>query len=92
MCEKSSVTINTLRKSSLKTTILISMVRQSRIRKGDQLDWSVTKMWENELVIVAGKEDKKLEQNIILYSFTDKERQKTYSGYDENIQKIRNEF
>lgn len=81
MGEKSSVTINTPGKSSLKTTILISMVRQFRIRQGDQLDWSVTKMGENELVIVVGKEDQKLEQIILLYSFTDNERQKTYSGY-----------
>jgi hypothetical protein len=80
MGEKSSVTINTPGKSPLKTTILISMVRQLRIKQGDQLDWYVTKMGEYKLVVVVGKEGQKLEQNIILYSFTYKEIQKTYSG------------
>jgi hypothetical protein len=46
------------------------MVRQLRIKQGDQLDWYVTKMGEYKLVVVVGKEGQKLEQNIILYSFT----------------------
>lgn len=81
MGEKSSVTINTPGKASLKTTIPISMVRQFGIKQGDQLDWSVAKTGENELVMVVKKEGQKLEQNIIPYDVTEEERQKAYSRY-----------
>ena len=67
MGEKSSVTINTPGKASLKTTIPISMVRQFRINQGDLLDWSIAKIGENELVMVVRKEGQKLEQNIVPY-------------------------
>jgi hypothetical protein len=67
MGEKSSVTINTPGKASLKTTIPISMVRQFGINQGDLLDWSIAKIGENELVMVVRKEGQKLEQNIVPY-------------------------
>ena len=73
MGEKSSVTINTRGKASLKTTIPISMVRQFGINQGDQLDWSVAKFGENELVMVVRKEGKKFEQNIIPYDAVEEE-------------------
>ena len=76
MGEKSSVTINTPGKASLKTTIPISMVRQFGINQGDQLDWSVAKFGENELVMVVRKEGQKLEQNKILYKVIEEEREK----------------
>ena len=77
MGEKSSVTINTPGKASLKTTIPISMVKQFGINQGDQLDWSLGKYGENELVMVVRKEGKKLEQNIIPFEYIEKERRKT---------------
>jgi hypothetical protein len=76
MGEKSSVTINTPGKASLKTTIPISMVRQFGINQGDQLDWSVAKFGENELVMVVRKEGQKLEQNVIPYEIVEEEREK----------------
>ena len=77
MGEKSSVTINTRGKGSLKTTIPISLARQFNINQGDQLDWSLGKYGENELVMVVRKEGKKLEQNIIPFEYIEKERRKT---------------
>jgi hypothetical protein len=41
MGEITSVTINAPGKSSLKTTIPISMVRQFGLKQGDQLEWSI---------------------------------------------------
>ena len=76
MGEKSSVTINTPGKASLKTTIPISMVRQFGIKQGDQLDWSVAKFGENELVMVVRKEGEKYEQNVIPYKDVIEERQR----------------
>jgi hypothetical protein len=76
MGEKSSVTINTPGKASLKTTIPISMVRQFRINQGDLLDWSIAKIGENELVMVVRKEGQKLEQNIVPYEVIQEEREK----------------
>jgi hypothetical protein len=81
MGEKSSVTINTRGKESLKTTIPISMVRQFEISQGDQLDWSIGKYGDNELVMVVRKEGKKLEQNIIPVDFVEKVRQKNVNRY-----------
>jgi hypothetical protein len=81
MGEKSSVTINTRGKESLKTTIPISMVRQFEISQGDQLDWSIGKYGDNELVMVVRKEGKKLEQNIIPADFVEKVRQKNLNRY-----------
>jgi hypothetical protein len=75
--EKSSVTINTPGKASLKTTISISLARQFDINQGDQLDWSLGKYGENELVMVVRKEGKKLEQNILPFEYVEKERRKT---------------
>lgn len=77
MGEKSSVTINTRGKGSLKTTIPISLARQFDINQGDQLDWSLGKYGEDELVMVVRKEGKKLEQNIIPFEYIEKERRKT---------------
>ena len=74
MGEKSSVTINTPGKASLKTTIPISMVRQFEINQGDQLDWSVAKFGDNELVMIVRKEDQKLEQNIIPFETIEKDK------------------
>ncbi|HJT83415.1 MAG TPA: hypothetical protein VJ697_02940 [Nitrososphaeraceae archaeon] len=76
MGEKSSVTINTPGKASLKTTIPISMVRQFGIKQGDQLDWSVAKFGDNELVMVVRKEGQKYEQNIIPYQEVEEERER----------------
>ena len=81
MGEKSSVTINTRGKESLKTTIPISLARQFDINQGDQLDWSIGKYGENELVMVVRKEGKKLEQNIIPVDFVEKIRQKNINRY-----------
>ena len=76
MGEKSSVTINTPGKASLKTTIPISMVRQFGINQGDLLDWSIAKMGEKELVMVVRKEGQKQEQNIVPYEVIEEEREK----------------
>jgi len=70
MGEKSSVTINTPGKASLKTTIPISMVRQFGINQGDLLDWSIAKM------MVVRKVGQKLEQNIVPYEVIQEEREK----------------
>lgn len=75
MGEKSSVTINTLGKASLKTTVPISMVRQFGINQGDLSDWSIAKIGENELVMVVRK-GQKLEQNIVPYEVIEEEREK----------------
>ena len=64
MGEISSVTINAPGKPSLKTTIPISMVRQFGIKQGDQLEWSITAL-KGELVMLVRKIGKPLEQNII---------------------------
>ena len=77
MGEKSSVTINTRGKGSVKTTIPISLARQFDIKQGDQLDWSLGKFGDDELVMVVRKEGKKLEQNIIPFEFIESERRKT---------------
>jgi hypothetical protein len=74
MGEKSSVTINIPGKASLKTTIPISMVRQLGINQGDQLDWSVAKFGDNELVMVVRKEGQKFEQNIIPFETIEKDK------------------
>jgi hypothetical protein len=75
MGEKSSVTINTPGKASLKTTVPISMVRQFGINQGDLLDWSIAKIGENELVMVVRK-GQKLEQNILPYEVIQEGREK----------------
>jgi bifunctional DNA-binding transcriptional regulator/antitoxin component of YhaV-PrlF toxin-antitoxin module len=80
MGEKSSVTINTPGKASLKTTIPISMVRQFGINQGDQLDWSVAKFGESELVMVVRKDGQKYEQNIIPYRDVEEERERNIQG------------
>lgn len=85
MGEKTSVTINTRGKGSLKTTIPISLARQFEINQGDQLDWSLGKYGENELVMVVRKEGKKLEQNIIPYEYIEKEKQKILKKLRESL-------
>lgn len=64
MGEITSVTINAPGKPSLKTTIPISMVRQFGIKQGDQLEWSITAL-KGELVMLVRKVGEPLEQNII---------------------------
>jgi hypothetical protein len=65
MGEITSVTINAPGKSSLKTTIPISMVRQFGLKQGDQLEWSIIAL-RGELVMVVKKVGEPLEQNVIL--------------------------
>ena len=86
MGEKSSVTINTPGKASLKTTIPISMVRQFGINQGDQLDWSVAKFGDNELVMVVRKEGQKFEQNIIPFETIEKDK-KNYLDISATLQR-----
>ena len=62
---------------SLFTTIPISLARQFDIKQGDQLDWSLGKYGDDELVMVVRKEGKKLEQNIIPFEYVESERRKT---------------
>jgi len=54
MGEISTLTKNTKQFASLKTTIPISIVKQWKLKSGDQLDWS----WEivkNEMKVVVSK-------------------------------------
>ena len=54
MGEISTLTKNTKQFASLKTTIPISIVKQWKLKPGDQLDWS----WEivkNEMKVVVSK-------------------------------------
>ncbi len=75
MGEITTVTINAPGKSSLKTTIPISMVRQFGIKQGDQLDWSIIAL-RGELVMLVRKVGEPLEQNVIPYEDFQQEHEK----------------
>ena len=55
--EITTLTKNTKKFSSLKTTIPISMVRQWNLQSGDKLDWSWESM-NNQMVMVVRKSTK----------------------------------
>jgi hypothetical protein len=55
MGEKTSLTLNTPYKASLRTTIPMFIVKQWNLQRGHQLDWTLEVCKDNELVAVVRK-------------------------------------
>jgi hypothetical protein len=52
--EETTLSLNSSKRSSLRTTVPMSLVKQWELKVGDKLDW-VIKICDNELVAVVKK-------------------------------------